>query len=395
MQILVLNSGSSSLKFQLFSMPDETIICSGVIERIGFNDAVFKYKNQKETIELESQILSHKTALKLVSQYLLDKDYGVIKTPEDIAIVGHRVVHGGSYFTDTAVITKEVKEKIRFLSSLAPLHNPPNLEGIEVAEDIFPNAKQVAVFDTAFLQSIPEVAYKYAIPNEFLTEHQIRLYGFHGTSHKYVSEKAIEFLGKKESKIITIHLGNGCSMTAIKNGKSVDHSMGFSPLNGLIMGTRSGDIDPSIIFYLKDKLKYHLKEINTLLNKKSGMLGLTGYSDLRDIEIMAAKGNTDCILALHMSAYRIKKYIGSYAAVLNGLDAIVFTGGIGENSTLMRQLVCEDLEFLGIQINENKNNEKSSGIRNINEDKSPVTILVVPTNEELEIAKQAMHLIKN
>ncbi|OYX28753.1 MAG: acetate kinase [Flavobacteriales bacterium 32-35-8] len=395
MQVLVLNSGSSSLKFQLFSMPDETILCSGLIDRIGFNDANFRFKTQKETIDFETQILSHKAALKLVSQYLLDKDHGVIKSPEDISVVGHRVVHGGSYFSDTTEITKDVKDKIRFLSSLAPLHNPPNLEGIEVAEDIFPNAKQVAVFDTAFLQSIPEVAYKYAIPNEFLTEHQIRLYGFHGTSHKYVSEKAIGFLGKKESKIITIHLGNGCSMTAIKNGQSVDHSMGFSPLNGLIMGTRSGDIDPSIIFYLKDKLKYHLKDINVLLNKKSGMLGLTGYSDLRDIEAMAGKGNTDCILALHMNAYRIKKYIGSYAAVLNGLDAIVFTGGIGENSKLMRQLVCENLEFLGIQLDEEKNAEKSSSIRALNNDKSPVKILVVPTNEELEIAKQSVNLFKN
>lgn len=395
MQVLVLNSGSSSLKFQLFSMPDETISCSGIIERIGFNDAIFKYKNQKETLELESQILSHKIALKLVSQYLLDKDYGVITSPDDIAVVGHRVVHGGSYFSGPTLITKDVKDKIKSLSSLAPLHNPPNLEGIDVAEDIFPNAKQVAVFDTAFLQSIPEVAYKYAIPNEFLTEHQIRLYGFHGISHKYVSEKAIEFLDKKDSKIITIHLGNGCSMTAIKNGKSVDHSMGFSPLNGLIMGTRSGDIDPAVIFYLKDKLKYNLKDINVLLNKKSGMLGLTGYNDLRDIEALAAKGNQDCILALHMNAYRIKKYIGSYSAVLNGLDAIVFTGGIGENSKLMRQLVCEDLEFLGIQMNEEKNNEKASTIRTLNNDKSPAKILVVPTNEELEIAKQAMQLIKD
>lgn len=395
MKVLVLNSGSSSLKFQLFSMPEETISCSGIIERIGFNDAIFKYKNQKDTIEIESQILSHKIALKLVSQYLLDKTYGVITSPDDIAIVGHRVVHGGSYFSDTTLITKDVKDKIKFLSSLAPLHNPPNLEGIDVAEDIFPNAHQVAVFDTAFLQTIPEVAYKYAIPNEFLTEHQIRLYGFHGTSHKYVSEKAIAFLGLKESKIITIHLGNGCSMTAIKNGKSVDHSMGFSPLNGLIMGTRSGDIDPSIIFYLKDKLKYHLKEINTLLNKKSGMLGLTGYSDLRDVEALAAKGNKNCLLALHMSAYRIKKYIGSYAAVLNGLDAIVFTGGIGENSKLMRQLVCENLEFLGIHMNAQKNDEKSDTIRALNNEDSSTKILVVPTNEELEIAKQSMNLIKN
>lgn len=395
MQVLVLNTGSSSLKFQLFSMPEETILCSGIIERIGFNDAIFKYKTDKEAIELESKIANHKAALKLVAQYLLDEKIGVIKSPEDISVVGHRVVHGGVYFSDTTEITEAVKEKIKALTSLAPLHNPANIEGIAVAEDIFPNAKQVAVFDTAFLQTIPEVAYKYALPNEFLTEHNIRLYGFHGTSHKYVSEKANEYLGKKDSKIITIHLGNGCSITAVKNGKSIDHSMGFSPLSGLLMGTRSGDIDPSIIFHLKDKLGYSLKEINTLLNKKSGMLGLTGYSDLRDIEAMAAKGNKECILALQMNAYRIKKYIGSYAAVLNGLDAIVFTAGIGENSKYMRNLISEDLEFLGLNIDSEKNNSSLRDIRTISTDDSRAKILVIPTNEELEIAKQAVNLIKN
>ncbi|MBD0832887.1 acetate/propionate family kinase [Aestuariibaculum sediminum] len=395
MQVLVLNSGSSSLKFQLFSMPEETIICSGVVERIGFNDALFNYNNNKKSIEIEAQILNHRAALKLVSQHLLSKDVGVIKSPEEITIVGHRVVHGGSSFSDTTEITKVVKEKIKKLIPLAPLHNPANLEGIDVAEDIFPQAKQVAVFDTAFHQTIPEHAYKYAIPNEFLTENRIRLYGFHGTSHKYVSEKAIDYLDKKESKIITIHLGNGCSMTAVKNGESIDHSLGFSPLSGLIMGTRSGDIDPSIIFHLKDKLDYNLKDINTLLNKKSGMLGLTGYSDLRDIEIMAAKGNKDCQLALNMNAYRIKKYIGSYAAVLNGLDAIVFTAGIGENSQTIRQLVCKHMDFFGIHLDETKNNIRSKTIREINTKESKVKILVIPTNEELEIAKQAVDLFKN
>ncbi len=395
MQVLVLNSGSSSLKYQLFSMPNETILCSGIIERIGFDDAIFKFKTEKNTIKFESQILNHKAGLKLVAEHLLDKNTGIIKSPEDIAVVGHRVVHGGIYFSDTTEITKEVKEKIKELSSLAPLHNPANLEGIEVAEDIFPTAKQVAVFDTAFHQSIPEVAYKYAIPNEFLTEKHIRLYGFHGTSHKYVSEKAIEFLGKKESKIITIHLGNGCSITAVKNGKSVDHSLGFSPVSGLIMGTRSGDIDPAIIFYLADKYGYALSEINTFLQKKSGMLGLTGYSDLREIESEAAKGNKDCILALHMNAYRIKKYIGSYTAILNGLDAIVFTAGIGENSVYMRQLICEDLDFLGINLDTEKNKNRTQEIRAINKEGSKVKVLIVPTNEELEIAKQSMELIKN
>ena len=376
-------------------MPDETILCSGIIERIGFDDAIFKFKTEKNTIKFESKILNHKAGLKLVAEHLLDKNTGIIKSPEDIAVVGHRVVHGGIYFSDTTEITEEVKEKIRELSSLAPLHNPANLEGIEVAEDIFPTAKQVAVFDTAFHQSIPEVAYKYAIPNEFLTEKHIRLYGFHGTSHKYVSEKAIEFLGKKESKIITIHLGNGCSITAVKNGKSIDHSLGFSPVSGLIMGTRSGDIDPAIIFYLVDKFGYSLKDVNTLLQKKSGMLGLTGFSDLRDIESEASKGNKDCILALHMNAYRIKKYIGSYAAILNGLDAIVFTAGIGENSNYMRQLVCEDLDFLGINLDADKNNTRSNVTHSINKENAKVKVLIIPTNEELEIAKQSMELIKN
>ncbi|MFV0539882.1 MAG: acetate/propionate family kinase [Aestuariibaculum sp.] len=395
MQVLVLNSGSSSLKFQLFSMPNETILCSGQIERIGFNDAFFKFKTEKDTIELESQILNHRVALKLVAKHLLDKNHGVIKSADDIKVVGHRVVHGGSTFSNTTIITKAVKDKIKVLCDLAPLHNPANLEGIEVAETIFENAIQVAVFDTAFHQTIPEHAYKYAIPNEFLTENNIRVYGFHGTSHKYVTEKAIAFLGKKESKIVTIHLGNGCSMTAVKNGKSMDHSLGFSPVTGLIMGTRSGDIDPSIIFHLKDKLGYKLKDINTLLNKKSGMFGLTGYSDLRDIETMAERGNKDCQLALQMNAYRIKKYIGSYAAILNGLDAIVFTAGIGENSDVIRRLVCEDMDFLGIKLDEEKNTIRSKEIRAINTNDSPVKILVIPTNEELEIVKQAMTLVED
>ena len=395
MQVLVLNSGSSSLKFQLFSMPNETILCSGLIERIGFEDAQFTFKAQNDTIEIKTAILNHKSGLKLLAQQLLDKNTGILKSPDEISLVGHRVVHGGKYFSDTTEITKAIKEKIISLSRFAPLHNPANLEGIEVAEDIFANAKQVAVFDTAFHQSIPKHAYKYAIPNEFLDTYNIRLYGFHGTSHKYVSEKAIEYLNKKESKIITIHLGNGCSMTAVKNGKSIDHSLGFSPLGGLIMGTRSGDIDPSVIFYLNEKLGIPASDINSILQKKSGMLGLTGYSDLRDIQEQASQGNEDCQLALQMNAYRIKKYIGSYATILNGLDAVIFTAGIGENSAVIRELVCEDLDFLGIHLDRDKNQTSSKGIRNIKHEKSKVDILVIPTNEELEIAKQAMSLFKN
>jgi acetate kinase len=395
MQVLVLNSGSSSLKFQLFSMPEETILCSGLIERIGLNDAIFKFKTDKDTIEIVKAIPNHKVGLEVLSKQLLNENTGIIKSADSINIVGHRVVHGGKHFTATTEITEVVKDKIRALSSLAPLHNPANLEGIEVAEAIFPNAKQVAVFDTAFHQSIPEHAYKYAIPNDYLDKHNIRLYGFHGTSHKYVSEKAIAFLEKEHSKIITIHLGNGCSMTAVKDGKSIDHTLGFSPVNGLIMGTRSGDIDQSIIFHLAERFNYSFQEINTLLQKKSGMLGLTGYSDLREIQSEAEKGNKQCQLALQMNAYRIKKYIGSYAAILNGLDAIVFTAGIGENSPEMRKRVCENMDYLGITLDLEKNQVRPNKLTVINTEKSKVKILVIPTNEELEIAKQAFSLFEN
>lgn len=374
-------------------MPKAAILCSGLIERIGLEDGKFKFKTDKDSIEVNTSIPNHKEGLELLAEQLLNPETGIIKSADDIDIVGHRVVHGGKYFSNTTEITEDVKEKIKVLSSLAPLHNPANLEGIEVAESIFPNAKQVAVFDTAFHQTIPEKAYRYAIPREFSEKHSIRVYGFHGTSHKYVSEKAIEFISKAHSKIITIHLGNGCSMTAIKDGKSIDHSLGFSPVSGLIMGTRSGDIDPAIIFYLADKFDYSLTEINTLLQKKSGMLGLTGFSDLRDIQSEAKNGNEACQLALEMNTYRIKKYIGSYAAILNGLDAIVFTAGVGENSSIIREMVCKDLDFLGIELNLKENDKRSHSIRTINKQTSKVKILVVPTNEELEIAEQAFNLI--
>ena len=395
MQVLVLNSGSSSLKFQLFSMPEATVLCSGQIERIGFNDAKFSFETNDNDLETISNIPNHKVGLELVARQLLDKKTGVITSADTIQIVGHRVVQGGSHFSNTTEITTEVKKKIKKLSSLAPLHNPANLEGIEVAEAIFKQAKQVAVFDTAFHQSIPEVAYKYAIPNDYLDKHNIRLYGFHGTSHKYVSEKAIAYLKKENSKMITIHLGNCCIMTALKNGKSIDHSMGLTPLNGLIMGTRSGDIDASVLFHLANNFNLSIDDLNTLLNKKSGMLGLTGYSDLREIEAQANAGNKDCQLALAMNVYRIKKYIGSYTAALNGLDAIVFTAGIGENSVFMREHICKDLEFLGIQLDTDKNQVRSKNLRAIQSSNSKVKILVIPTNEELEIAKQSVSLFKD
>ena len=394
-KILVLNSGSSSIKFQLFSMPKQTIICSGLIERIGFNDSKFELKVDQEKFEYILPIKDHQQGLELLSERLLDRKFNIIASANEIDVVGHRVVHGGSHFKKTRLITEKVKSKIKNLFDIAPLHNPSNLKGIEVAETIFPQAKQVAVFDTAFHQSIPEVAHKYAIPNKFFNDHGVRVYGFHGTSHKYVSERAIEFLGVKESKIISIHLGNGCSITAIKDGKSIDHSLGFGPVNGLIMGTRAGDIDASVIFYLKNKLKYSLDDINNILQKESGMLGLTGHSDLRDIEAKAAKGDKDCLLALHMNAYRIKKFIGSYIAALNGLDIIIFTAGIGENSEFMRKLVCDDLDVFGIELSDEKNALRSKEIREVSTSDSKVKILVIPTNEELEIAKQAFQLIED
>ena len=393
MKILIVNSGSSSIKYQLIKMPSEEIICRGIVERIGSKDAVLKYKTNTVNIQKVGEIVNHNAGLKKIADFLLDKENGIIKDESDIEIVAHRVVHGGNTFSKTALITHEVKDKIKKFFALAPLHNPHNLEGIVLAEQVFPSANQVAVFDTAFHRSIPLKARKYAIPNRYFSKHNIQLYGFHGTSHKYVSEKATAFLQNKKAKIISIHLGNGCSITAISNEKSVDHSLGFGPSNGLLMGSRSGDIDHSIIFYLVNTLGYSLKEVNNLLIKESGMLGLTGYSDLRDIESEAAKGNKDCMLALEMNAYRIKKYIGAYIAAMNGLDAIIFTAGIGENSNELRKRICADMDYLGIQLDDSKNMEKSKGIQEINSSSSPVKILIIPTNEELEIAKQAFELL--
>jgi acetate kinase len=392
MNILIINAGSSSIKFQLIQMPLETVVCSGLLERIGSDDAVFTFKSGNATTEEEGTIKTHKAGLKKIADVLLDTEKGVLKNSAEIDVVGHRVVHGGDSFSATALVTEAVKKEIQEYATLAPLHNPHNLEGIIIAEQLFPEAKQIAVFDTAFHQTMPVKARKYAIPNEFYDQHDIQVYGFHGTSHKYVSEKAIAYLNKQESKILSIHLGNGCSITAIVNGNSVDHSLGFAPGNGLIMGSRSGDIDHAIIFYMVNILGYALDDVNSLLTKKSGMLGLTGFSDLRDIQTAAKNGNTACQLALEMNAYRIKKYIGAYTAAMNGLDAIIFTAGIGENSSVIRKLVCTDMDFFGITLNDAKNEVKSSVLREINAERAKVKVLVIPTNEELEIAKQAFEL---
>jgi len=392
MNVLVINVGSSSIKFKLVKMPAEEVSCSGIVERIGSKKAVLKYKSGSAHMEQVETISSHSDGLKKIVQCLLDPEKGAIEDTQEIDAVGHRVVHGGDSFAQTSLITEKVKKGIKKYTSLAPLHNPLNLSGIEIVEQLFPQAKQIAVFDTAFHQTMPMKARKYAIPNAFYADHGIQVYGFHGTSHKYVSERAIEYLKKKASKIISVHLGNGCSITAVADGKSIDHSLGFAPGNGLIMGSRSGDIDHAIIFHLIDTLGYTSEEVKMLLTKKSGMLGLTGYSDLREIQTEAERGNRACQLALDMNAYRIKKYIGAYTAAMNGLDALIFTAGIGENSSMLRRLVCSDLDYLGIVMDEAKNKKKSSALRDISAETSKVKILVIPTNEELEIAKQVFRL---
>lgn len=395
MNILVLNAGSSSLKYQVIEMPSKHVKCVGLVERIGMEDAIFNHDKNGEEYHETMPILNHKIGLKKIADTLLDKKLGVINTVDEIEAVGHRVVHGGNKFSKTVVVTEDVKNNIRDLFDLAPLHNPANLTGIEIAETIFTKAKQIAIFDTSFHQTMPKVAYQYAIPNEYLEKHKIRAYGFHGTSHKYVSEKAIDYLGQENSKnLITIHLGNGCSMSAIKEGESIDTSLGLGPANGLVMGTRSGDIDHSVIFFLMKKLNKTAEQVSNLLQKQSGMKGLTGFSDLREITENAANGNAECQNALNLAGYRIRKYIGSYTAVLNGLDAIVFTAGIGENSADMRRLACENLNFLGIELDEEKNKIRSKEIREIQSSTSKIKILIIPTNEEIEIAKQSYQLLK-
>ncbi|WP_442846017.1 acetate/propionate family kinase [Leeuwenhoekiella sp. H156] len=395
MNILVINSGSSSIKFQLIEMPIARVLASGMVERIGIEGGSIQYKSERGTLKLEEDFEDHNAGLKKIATVLMNPHSGVIDSADEVEAVGHRVVHGGQKFTETIRVNEEVKSNIKRLFSLAPLHNPANLTGIEVAEELFPNAEQVCVFDTAFFSSIPQKAYQYAIPQKFLDQDHIRLYGFHGTSHKYVSAKAQEYLETENLKLITIHLGNGCSITALKNGKPIDTSLGFGPANGLIMGTRAGDIDQSVVFYLQEKLGYTVEEVNTLLNKESGMLGLTGHSDLRDIEAKAEAGDPVCKLALEMNAYRIRKYIGAYAAALNGVDAIVFTAGIGENSSTIRELVCEDMDFLGIRIDRDENLQRKKGIREIQSPDAAVKILVIPTNEELEIANQVYNLVED
>lgn len=399
MKILVINSGSSSIKYQLFEMDKKVALTTGLVERIGLEGSRIKHKMFRNgaTAEVirEVPIKNHQQGLERVAELLMDPEVGVIESPAEITAVGHRTVHGGEQFNRTTIITDEVVAKMHELIPLAPLHNPPNLEGIEVARQIFPDATQVAVFDTAFHHTMPAAAYRYAIPNNYYTDYGIRAYGFHGTSHLYVSKAAAEYLGKPvaETNVITAHLGNGCSITAVQGGHSIDTSMGFSPLPGLMMGTRSGDIDPAIIYYLGTKLNMPLAEIDKMLNKQSGLVGISGNSDLRDIESRQASGDAQAQLALDMYTYRIKKYIGAYSAVLGRVDALVFTAGVGENSAYVRWHSCAGLENLGIKLDAAQNELRSSQILDISAADSRVKVLVVPTNEELEIANQTLAVI--
>lgn len=399
MNIFVVNSGSSSIKYQLFKMPAENPVCSGLVERIGLDHPTITHKvfidGEEKVIKLTPEELpDHEAGLKEVNQLLTEGNLAVIKDPADIQVVGHRIVHGGERFTTTTIIDAKVKEELKQTFQLAPLHNPASYLGIEVAEKIFTKATQIGVFDTAFHQTLPPKAYRFAIPNSYYTDFNIRSYGFHGTSHKYVTEQAAAHLGKTDSKCISIHLGNGCSMAAVNNGQSVDTSMGFGPLSGLIMGTRSGDIDPTVVFYLVNQLGYDIEQVSNLLNKRSGMLGLTGQSDMRDITAAIEAGDENAKLAYDLYAYRIKKYIGAYAAVLNGLDAIIFTAGVGENDALIRELICSDLEYLGIELDLAVNKVRAKGIKEISAASSKVKVLIVPTNEELEIAQQCYVMVK-
>ena len=397
MHILVINAGSSSLKYQLFDMPAESPLCTGLVERIGTAEAVVRHKiltgPAPQTIERKGAIADHTAGFGAMLSLLTDSALGVLQSTDQIVAVGHRVVHGGERFTNATQITPAVSAAIESLFALAPLHNPVNHACIQIAQQTFPNAEQIAVFDTAFHQTMPNYAFRYALPETLYQDEGIRAYGFHGTSHQYVSRQAIGWLGKPDARLISVHLGNGASITAIRDGQSVDTSMGFGPLSGLVMGTRSGDIDPSVLLHLLAN-GYSPDELSNLLNKPSGMQGLTGLSDMRDIRRAVNAGNREARLACDLYAYRIKKYIGAYAAVLNGLDALIFTAGVGENDAAVRGDICSGLDFLGIRLDPISNSQPPGPMRVISAFDSLVTVLVIPTNEELEIARQTLAVLQ-
>ena len=400
MNIFVINCGSSSIKYQLFRWPAEKPVCSGLVERLGLPGARITHRTFSEDAaasaieQLENLPLpDHEAGLREVVRLLTRVPGGSIQAPAEIAVVGHRVVHGGEIFAATTSINDEVKTEIKRLFALAPLHTPANYVGIEVAERLFPQARQVAVFDTAFHQTLPEYAFRYALPTALYTEQRIRKYGFHGTSHQYVAAQAAAYLQNPDARLITLHLGNGSSAAAVRGGRSLDTSMGFGPLSGLVMGTRSGDVDPSVLLHLLGPLGYSVKQASDLLNKESGMLGLAGANDMRDISQALAAGDADAELAYGLYAYRIRQYIGAYVAVLGGLDALVFTAGVGENDALVRRRVCQDMEFFGLALDDELNQQRAPDLRDISAPSSRARILVIPTNEELEIARQCAALL--
>ena len=396
MNILVLNCGSSSLKYQLINMDDESVIAKGLVERIGIEGSVLTHKpTGKDKYVVETPMKDHNIAVKLVLDALQDAEHGVIKSTDEIAAVGHRVLHAGEKYIESCLVTEDVKKVVRECFDLGPLHNPANLIGIEAVEAAMPGKPNVAVWDTAFGGTMEPKAYLYAIPREYYEKYGVRRYGFHGTSHSFVSKRLAELIGRdiKDTKLIVCHLGNGSSITAVDGGKSVDTSMGLTPLAGLPMGTRSGDIDPAILEFIAGKEGKSVEEITTILNKKSGVSGLSGVSsDFRDLDAGMKEGNDRCRLALDVFCYSVKKYIGAYAAAMGGLDAIAFTAGIGENNPYVRRVSTMDLSFMGIDIDETKNEIRGEE-QKISTDASKVQVWVVPTNEELAIARETVELV--
>lgn len=396
MKILVINAGSSSLKYQLINMENCEVIAKGLCERIGIDGSNLKHKNliKKTETVFEKPMKDHADAIKMVIDALVSAECGVISSMDEISGVGHRIVHGGESFADSCIITEDVMKAIKDCIPLAPLHNPANIVGYEACKALMPDVPQVAVFDTAFHQTMPKKAYMYAIPYELYEKNKIRKYGFHGTSHKFVSKEAEEMMGRKDLKLVTCHLGNGSSVSAVKDGKCVDTSMGFTPLDGVIMGTRSGSIDPAVVTYLINNCGMTAQEVDSMLNKKSGVLGVSGYSsDFRDLTNAANEGNERADLAVNMFYYSVKKLIAAYAAAMGGIDAVVFTGGIGENDAAYRIAITEGLEFMGIKLDKEKNNIR--GIkRDVSADDAKVRTLVIPTNEELMIALDTKRLIE-
>ena len=397
MNILVINCGSSSLKYQLIDSDSEKVLAKGLCERIGIDGSLLTHTPAgKDKVKIETPMPNHTVAIQLVIDALTNAEHGVIQSLEEIGAVGHRVVHGGEKFASSVVVTDEVIKAIEEVSDLAPLHNPANLIGISACQEIMPGVPMVAVFDTAFHQTMPEKAYLYGLPYEYYEKYKVRRYGFHGTSHDYVSDRAAQMLGKSrdDMKIIVCHLGNGGSVSAVDHGKCVDTSMGMTPLEGLIMGTRSGDMDPAICDFICQKEGLTPTQMNNVLNKKSGVLGMSGVSsDFRDIEAAEGQGNQRAKAALDAFYYRVAKYIGAYVAAMNGVDAIAFTAGVGENNAIGRAIICEYLGYLGTEIDAEKNNVRGEE-RIISKEGSKVTLMCVPTNEELAIARQTLELVK-